>query len=160
MDYALDERIERYLNGAMTSEETLRFERDLANPEIGRGFREALLIRELMKSSPPEVPDGLVERIQDTLGLASPAESAPASARKKGAAGMILDSLAWMYRGPALAVTAPRAGTGGAATAGFKAGLSGFRSMLAPVGALSPMKRTKAAAPAKQPGRLLKMLGR
>ena len=65
-----DDRIERYLDGRLDEEETRRFEQDLLTDEVATRFRECLLLRELLRSLPPDQPPpGLVERIETAMAL-------------------------------------------------------------------------------------------
>jgi anti-sigma factor RsiW len=51
------ERAEAYLDGALSPEETLAFERELAEwPEAGRALAEALALRDLLRAMPPLAP--------------------------------------------------------------------------------------------------------
>ena len=62
------DRIEDYLDGALDDEAAQRFEQDLLQEEVASQFREALLLRDLLGSLPPDKPpEGLVERIESTL---------------------------------------------------------------------------------------------
>jgi hypothetical protein len=62
------DRIEDYLDGALDDEAARRFEQDLLQQEVASQFREALLMRDLLGSLPPDQPpEGLVERIESAL---------------------------------------------------------------------------------------------
>jgi len=68
MNPELQDRIEDYLDGALDNEAARRFEQDLLQEEVAAEFREALLLRELLGSLPPEQPpQGLVERIESAM---------------------------------------------------------------------------------------------
>ena len=68
MNQDLHGRIEDYLDGALDHEATRRFEQDLIQTEVATQFREALLLRDLLGSLPPDQPpEGLVERIESAL---------------------------------------------------------------------------------------------
>lgn len=70
MNQELHDRIEDYLDGALHEEAAHRFEQDLLKEDVATQFREALLLRELLGSLPPEQPpEGLVERIESALVL-------------------------------------------------------------------------------------------
>ena len=105
-DEGLEFRVERYLAGELSRTETLAFEEALGQPELGRAFREILLIRELLHSAPPhDVPPGLNERIARALEseMGSGArlqEDASSLARRSRIA---RDGFAWIYRGPGMA---------------------------------------------------------
>lgn len=132
MDFALDERIERYLNGALSPDEAIAFERGLADPVVARGFREALLIRELMKSPVGQVPEGLSLRIEEALGLTSGASAA--LVRQEKEAGMvrtIWESSTWWISAPLQAM--PSTGSSGAGRRGFATGMAPLNTLLAPL---------------------------
>jgi anti-sigma factor RsiW len=68
MNQDLHDRIEDYLDGALDDEAARRFEQDLLQAEVAAQFREALLLRDLLGSLPPDQPpEGLVERIESAL---------------------------------------------------------------------------------------------
>jgi hypothetical protein len=159
----VDERIQAYLDGVLSVEETARFERDLANPEVARLFGEELFLRELMRDLGPEVPAGLAERITAQLPLAhherpsrlgrvrAVLTGADLVARSRQALGGVtdvdwvvnsraaLEGAGWMVRGPSIAFT------GGPGMVGGREALSGVRAALGP---LAPAPRP--AAPPKK----------
>ncbi len=105
---ALETRVERYLSGDLDAGETAAFEAELVQPELGRAFREILMIRELLRSAPPhDVPSGLNERIAEAIDVeiasSSGRESAGESAFALGAR-LTRDGFSWIYRGPAMAL--------------------------------------------------------
>ena len=55
------DRVEDYLNGNLSDEETLRFEKDLAQGELNNVFCETLFMRDLLKNLPPDEPPGTRE---------------------------------------------------------------------------------------------------
>ena len=68
MNQEMQDLIEDYLDGALDDEAARRFEQDLLREEVAAEFREALLLRELLGSLPPEEPPrGLAERIESAL---------------------------------------------------------------------------------------------
>jgi hypothetical protein len=68
MNQELQDRIEDYLDGRLDDEAARRFEQDLLKKDVAAEFREALLLRELLGSLPPEQPpEGLVQRIESAL---------------------------------------------------------------------------------------------
>lgn len=70
MNEALQDRIENYLDGVLSTEESQRFEEQLVNDEVATEFRQFLLLRELLGQLPPEHPPaGLVDRIESALAL-------------------------------------------------------------------------------------------
>jgi len=97
----LDERIEAYLDGALEPGEARRFERDLVRPEVAAALREALLLREILRSTlPDEAPAGLAERIERELGVAAPEERDVGRETRFPAARAALSGAAWAWRGP------------------------------------------------------------
>lgn len=73
------ERIESYLDGLLDEEKTRDFEQDLLKADVAALFREVLLMRELLGELPPaEPPEGLVERIEDALSVATASQKASA----------------------------------------------------------------------------------
>lgn len=123
MDQQMDQRIERYLNGALGPDETIRFEQELAEPEVFRAFQEALFIRELFKRGPAGVPEGLVQQIQDALGVEQlDLDDEKTVTQVRGVLGNILEGAGWMVRGPAM--TWQAAAGDGTATAAMVDGLS------------------------------------
>ena len=62
------DRIEDYLDGTLDDEAAQRLEQDLLQEEVASQFREALLLRDILGSLPPDKPpEGLVERIETAL---------------------------------------------------------------------------------------------
>lgn len=123
MDEQLDQRIERYLSGALGADETIQFEQELADPGVFRAFQEALFIRELFKRGSAGVPEGLVQQIQDALGVEQlDLDDEKTMGQVRGVLGNILDGAGWMVRGPAM--TWQAAAGDGTATAAMVGGLS------------------------------------
>jgi anti-sigma factor RsiW len=134
------ERAEAYLDGALSPEETLAFERDLAErPEAGRALAGALALRELLRAMPPLAPPpGLEERVAALL--LSSLEPPRQETRARSSPGAIRSALAgaiWAVRGPAGAL-------GGAAPAA--AGIAQVRWTLGPL-ARGGAARSPARAP-------------
>jgi hypothetical protein len=101
MTRTLDERIEDYLNGQLSDEETRHFERDLLKNEVATAFREALIVREMLSGLPPdEPPQGLIERIEDSLNLNSSVSSEKRKAKRSSSLGQIVKGLQWGLRWP------------------------------------------------------------
>ncbi|MBI5498857.1 MAG: zf-HC2 domain-containing protein [Deltaproteobacteria bacterium] len=97
----LDERIEAYLDGTLEGEEARRFERDLVQPEVTAALREALLLREILRSTlPDEAPAGLAGRIERELGVAAPPAREAARGSRFPVARAALGGAAWAWRGP------------------------------------------------------------
>lgn len=141
----LDQWVDDYLEGRLPLEEAARFERALLTDAVALAFREALVLRELLASMPPDAPpEALVARLEEALELEG---DAPARRRRR-ARSLIprlprveaaLGGASWAVRGPALAF-APA----GAAVPGMKDAVdstrgqmsSGVRATLAPIAAL------------------------
>ena len=106
-DDDLELRVERYLAGELSPAETLAFEEALAQPELGKTFREILLIRELLHSAPPhDVPPGLNERIARALEseMGASARSPGDASRLARRSRIVRDGFFWIYRGPGMAL--------------------------------------------------------
>jgi anti-sigma factor RsiW len=68
MNQDFHDRIEDYLDGALDDAASRRFEQDLLQEAVASQFREALLMRDLLGSLPPDQPpEGLTERIESAL---------------------------------------------------------------------------------------------
>lgn len=121
----LEVRVDRYLEGSMSSAEALRFERDLLQPEVARAFGAELMLRELLETTPQaQPPDHLTAEIEDALRVASfgsgrsehrpsadelaEMSNAERTAKQKGSMLNRLESmlaaLRWSLKGPAMAV--------------------------------------------------------
>ena len=141
----LDQWVDDYLEGRLPPQETQRFERALLTETVATAFREALVLRELLASMPPDAPpEALVARLEEALEL-----QGDASDRRRRRARSLFPRLprveaalagtSWALRGPALAF-APA----GAAVPGMRDAVSttaelvsaGSRSTLAPLTAL------------------------
>ncbi len=86
MNTSMQDRIERYLDGALDEERTRCFEQELLNEETSSEFREILLLRKVLENLPPdEPPEGLVERIESALALPAirPMEEKPAASDRR-----------------------------------------------------------------------------
>jgi anti-sigma factor RsiW len=140
MDMTLDSRIEAYLDGTLSPEETHAFEAELAQAELSRAFSEALMIRTAFRT-PVELPDDLVDRVSEALGAAIQAEVAAGKAPSGSTVRAVLGSFGWIFRGPGLAVL-PGGGSGGQTRAGFGT----IRYAWAPVSLLRKPRQTKANA--------------
>ena len=103
----LETKIEKYLDGTLSSGETLEFEKELLKPEVTQAFREAIMLRELLQSAPPdEAPEGLAERIAEALQVQVKQEKR--SLQQEGTrfpiVRAVLGGASWIFRGPSLAV--------------------------------------------------------
>jgi hypothetical protein len=68
MNQDFHDRIEDYLDGALDDEAARHFEQDLLQEGVASQLREALLMRDLLGSLPPDQPpEGLVEQIESAL---------------------------------------------------------------------------------------------
>jgi len=123
------ERCDAYLDGDLSGEEALAFERDLAaRPEVAAALGSALALRELLRTMPPlSPPPGLAARIAAALPLGRQEESGRAAPLPTVRAA--LAGASWFLRGPAEAVE----GTIGPARSAA-AGLAQVRWMLGPLG--------------------------
>ncbi len=125
MSEVLRTQVGRYLDGAASAAERDALERALVDAEVARLFAEELLLRDLLRHAPPEVPpEEVVARWEAAvLGeLDAAAEDAP---------GWITRALAgfdWSLRGPAMTFSA--AGALGASALRF--GPQRRRSLEAP----------------------------
>ena len=105
MTRKLDERIEDYLNGQLSDEETKQFENDLLTKEVATAFREALIMRELLSGLPSdEPPPSLIERIEASLNLSSSISIEKAQPKKSSSLGQIVNGLQWGLRWPGYAL--------------------------------------------------------
>ena len=105
MTRTLDERIEDYLNGQLSDEETRQFEKDLLKKEEANAFREALIMRELLSGLPPdEPPPGLVERIEASLDLSSKSQVRKATPKEPSSLGQMINGFRWGLRWPGYAL--------------------------------------------------------
>jgi anti-sigma factor RsiW len=103
MSQKLEERIDAYLEGALPPDEAGRFEQELLDPAVAGLFAEALRLREMLASAPPDrPPEELIELIESTLEVERVEESEPAP--RFGRARAALSGMSWVYRGPAMAV--------------------------------------------------------
>jgi anti-sigma factor RsiW len=133
MDMNLEQRLEGYLDGSLSPDETRLVEEDLARPEIARAFSEALLIRTLFRS-PITVPEGLVDRMVDTMGVAVKEAATAKREKNTGSFRSVLNSMGWAVRGPAMMFRADQSSHNG--ISGVAAGLGTVRYSLAPVDAV------------------------
>lgn len=106
-DMDLIDRCEAYLEGVLGPDATAAFERSLVRPEVAETFREALLLRELIRASTAdEPPEGLEERIAARLGLDSEVVKEKLRTARFVRTRTALRDMSWMVRGPGL-VMAP-----------------------------------------------------
>jgi len=109
MDADWDLIIEDYLDGALCAKEANRLEHNLALPEIARAFAEALMLRELLKTSPPDQPPmELIKRLEAELIWESQGKS---KRRWFGKTRSVFSGAAWAVRGPAMMVPDGPTGT-------------------------------------------------
>ncbi len=101
MTQSLQDRIDGYLNGLLSEEETKRFEQNLLKEDVAAEFREALLMRELLHNLPPDSPPpGLMERIEASLALDSVTASRKIKSKQGSSLGRIINAFGWSLRWP------------------------------------------------------------
>ncbi len=133
----LDRWVEDYLEGALDPEEAARFERALLRPEVADALGEALLIRELLATLPPDAPpDALVAQLEQALGVSErqARQRVRWVRRRFPRLQAALGGASWTIKGPALGLASASAGLG--VPAGGTASASGrtvVRASLAPV---------------------------
>lgn len=133
MSATLQDQIARYLDGVASPQERAAVERALVDDDAARVFAEELLLRDLLRHAPPEVPpEEVVARweaaVLGELDLSD--EETPGWLRN------VLGALAWSVRGPAMSVNA-------SSTDMARLGMSTLRQSLPGAGARAP-KRKKA----------------
>lgn len=139
MNQKLEERIDAYLEGALSPEEADRFEQELLDPEVSGLFAEALMLREMLASMPPDrPPEELIGMIEASLEVERAEEAARAP--RFGRTRAVLSGMSWMYRGPAMAV-AP----------GGREAYSGMGTIRYALGPLNRPSKPKAEKPRKKP---------
>ena len=90
--------------------ETRRFERDLVRQEVAQALGEELAMRQILADLPQtDMPEALLAQIQDAVVMEAAADDASGAAQEKRSWLSLpevpgLSSVAWMWRGPALAV--------------------------------------------------------
>jgi hypothetical protein len=105
MTQTLDERIEDYLNGQLSDDETRQFENDLLKKEVATAFREALIVRELLSGLPPdEPPPGLIGRIEASMNISSSISTEKAKPKRSSSLGQIVNGFKWGLRWPGYAL--------------------------------------------------------
>ena len=144
MDMNLELRIEGYLDGSLSPDETCLVEEDLARPEVAQAFREALLIRTLFRS-PITVPEGLVDRMVETMGVAVKEAAFEKRESKTGSFRSVLDSMGWAVRGPAMMFRSDQSSQSG--ISGLTTGLGTVRYSLAPVDAVRQPRESQRNKP-------------
>ena len=104
-----DTVVDAYLHGDLSPDKVRDFELQLSQAEVAQAFSEALMLRELLMTAPPEeIPEGLLEEItlavsaqrmdaQDTPDPVDPDINThePISVFRSALAG-----LGWLWRGP------------------------------------------------------------
>jgi hypothetical protein len=130
MSIDLEQRIDGYLEGTLSAEETTRFEQDLLKPEVAEAFSQALMLQELLAKAPPEhMPAALLERIEASLESAEhTSDEKPGRLPRTRA---VIQGLGWTLRGPALALAG--LSRGGQGTRGAISGLGTVRYTLGPL---------------------------
>ncbi len=106
-DMEVIERCEAYLEGVLDSDVAAAFERSLVRPEVATVFREALLLRELIRASTADdAPAGLEARIAARLGLDVETVKEKLRTARFVRTRTALRDMSWVVRGPGL-VMAP-----------------------------------------------------
>jgi len=145
VDRELDERVEGYLDGALSEDETCLFERDMANPDVARAVSQALMIRSVMRS-PVTVPEGLADRVAGILtgfrAFASAPEVTDTSTWRS-----VLDSMGWAFSGSSMALSGA-SGTGSGYSA-MAVGLKAVRYGLGPISLLTSRTKPEGKRPWK-----------
>lgn len=101
MKKALDERIEDYLDGQLSDEETQLFEGDLVKEEVATVFTETLMLRMLLSSLPPdEPPPDLINRIEASLDLTSSSQARGEKVKKPSSLRQAFGGFRWGLRWP------------------------------------------------------------
>jgi anti-sigma factor RsiW len=129
----LAELADRYLDGDLSRDEALAFERDLAaRPELAEALSAALALRELLVVLPPVAPPaGLAARIADALPLRKERRARGAEDEREGSpVQAVLSAFTWGLRGPAVAAMGAAAPAASATN-----GVSALRWALGPLGA-------------------------
>ncbi|TNF30258.1 MAG: hypothetical protein EP329_14015 [Deltaproteobacteria bacterium] len=121
----LEERVDAYLDGLMTRAEARQLEAELTEPAVGRVLAEAIALRELLAEAGPDLPpEGLMERIEASLGVDPHTElltapRKPERRRRFETLRSVLGGFAWTVRGPALAAAPAQSASGGLKTLGY-----------------------------------------
>ena len=132
MTYSLDDRIEDYLNGDLSEEDTMRFEEDLLEEDIAAEFREVLFMRELLRDLPPDDPPaGLIERIEKSLALAKMQADGKRETGEGSGLGRIMNAFRWSLSWPRYALVGISGGSGA-----MKDSLSGLNTVSYTLGPL------------------------
>ena len=132
MTHILDERIEDYLNGILSEEDTKRFEEDLLKEDVAAEFREVLFMRELLRDLPPDdPPPGLIERIETSLALERKQADRETESRGRSSFGQIMNAFRWSLSWPGYALAGISSGSGA-----MKDSLSGINAVSYSLGPL------------------------
>jgi hypothetical protein len=113
MKNSLDDRIEDYLNGVLSDEDTKRFEEELLKEDVATEFREVLFMKELLRDIPPhEPPPGLVNRIEKSLMREKREIVEKPEYRERSGFGKIADAFKLGLSWPRYALSGISGGTG------------------------------------------------
>ena len=126
--------------GSSAPAETARFERALLTPEVAEAFREALVLRELLASMPPDAPpEALIDRLEEALELDVVGERKRKrrDRRRFPRIAAALDGASWAVRGPALAF-APAGDAVSSTRDAMSVSQTAMRGAFAPVNNLVP----------------------
>lgn len=148
MTTSMEDRIEAYLDGELTLEHTVEVERALARPEVAEYLSQALMVRELLRTAPPEMPPlGLLSEIHDLVQVQlaeAAAGEVHGSGRRFPRLRAALAGASWGLRGPAMAMA-----TSGATRTALD-GLSAVRVALGPLTRLTGSRADPSGIPSGQ----------
>ncbi len=132
MTHIFDDRIEDYLNGLLSEEDTGRFEQDLLKEDLAAEFREVLFMRELLRDLPPhDPPPGLIERIEKSLALETSRAGREPEPGKRSRLGQMVNVFKWSFSWPVYALAGISDGSGA-----VKESLSGINTVSYSLGPL------------------------
>ncbi len=103
MSAELRDQIARYIDGRASSRERAALERAMVDHDVARLFAEELLLRDLLRHAPPEVPP---EQVVARWEAAVLGELDLASEDTPGWFSQALEGLGWTVRGPAMSLAA------------------------------------------------------
>jgi len=125
----LDRTIDRYLEGQLTQEQAVQLEQILMSPEGSEALSQELLVRDFLYNLPPESPpEGLIERLQWALPIATEESEPERAGHWWESTRLALIGARWAVLGPAMAVRAPLGTVGetqaSRKTEGFASGMT------------------------------------
>jgi len=112
MTDTIEEQVEAYLEGCLSDEETLAFEKDLVKKEFADAFRETLMFREMLGDLPSDDPSpGLAERIEASLGLEASPPLKQKGTKRISRFGQAVNGFKWGLRWPGYVLDAVSSGS-------------------------------------------------